>query len=77
MPLSTIFQLYCGSQLYSNIGGGNRSTRRKSQTGRNSLTNFYHINVVSTAHYLSGVHTHSVNGNRHWLHRWSNYHAIM
>ena len=35
-PLSTILQLYCGSS----IGGGNRSTQKKTQTCRKSLTNF-------------------------------------
>jgi len=34
MPHSTSFQLYRGSQF---IGGGNRSTRRKSPTCRKSL----------------------------------------
>jgi len=36
-PLSTIFQLYHGSQF---IGGGNQSSSRKPQTCRKSLTNF-------------------------------------
>jgi len=36
-PNSTIFQIYRGGQL---IGGGNRSTRRKSLPCRKSLTNF-------------------------------------
>ena len=44
MPLSTIFQLYRGSQF---IGGGNQSTQSKPQTCRN--------NVVSSTPRLSGI----------------------
>jgi hypothetical protein len=40
MPLSTIFQLYCGGQFYC---GWNQTIRRKPPNCRKSLTNFYHI----------------------------------
>jgi hypothetical protein len=37
-PLSTIFQLYRGGQVF--VGGRNRSTRRKPPTCRKSPTHF-------------------------------------
>ena len=47
MPLSTIFQLYCGGQFYW------WRTLRKPQTC-----------------YMSGIRTHNISGDRHWLHRY-------
>ena len=44
-------------------------TLRKPPTCRKSLTNFYHINVVSSTPCLSGIQTHNFSGDRHWLHR--------
>jgi hypothetical protein len=59
------------------IGGGNQITRRKPPTCRKSLTNLSH-NGVSSTHRLSGIRTHNVGGNMHWLHRCykSNYHTV-
>jgi hypothetical protein len=63
MTLSTIFQLYHGTQFY---WWGNRSTRRKPLTCSKSLTNLSH-NVVHLA--LSGIRTHNISGDGHRLHR--------
>ena len=59
-PFSTIFQLSHGGQFYY---GGNRSTQRKPQNCRKSLTNFSH-NVVSSTPRMSGQ-THNFSGYRH------------
>ena len=54
VSFNNISVIYRGSPLY-NIGGGNRSTRRKPSTCRKSLTNL--------------MLYHNVCGGRHWLHR--------
>ena len=51
-PLSTTFQLYRGTHF---IGGGNRSTQRKTLSH----------NVVSSTPRMSWVHTHNIRGDRH------------
>ena len=75
-PLSfpTIFQLNIVGVNF--IGGGNRSTEKK-LTCRKSVTNLSH-NFVSCTLRLSGILTHNVSGDSHWLHRYckSNYHKI-
>jgi len=57
VPLSTIFQLYRGA--VSVIGGGNRSTLKKTSTCHKSRTNFitmlYRVRLV-----MNGVRTHNV-----------------
>ena len=58
MSLSTTFQLY---------RGGNRSTQRKPLLCHQSLTNLITCNVSSTPR-LSGIQTHNVRGDGHWLH---------
>ena len=63
MTLSTIFQLYHGTQFY---WWGNRSTRRKPPTCSKSLTNLSR-NVVHLA--LSGIRTRNISGDGHRLHR--------
>jgi len=54
------------------ICGGNRNTQRKPQSCRKSLTNFitYICNVVSSTPRLGGIQTHSLSGEKHWLHRY-------
>jgi hypothetical protein len=65
MPLSTIYQLYCGSQFY---WWRNRSPCRKPLTYRNSMTNFIafcirvHLELWSSIVDLSGVHPHGSYG---------------
>ena len=81
MPLSTIFQLSCGSQFYkwrkpekttdlsqvTNVG--NRSIRRKPQTCHKSLTRVYHIMLYPVYIAMNGVQIHNFIGDRHCLHR--------
>jgi hypothetical protein len=54
MPLSTIFQLYRGSQF---IGRGNRSTRRKPLTCRKSLTILmpYELYTIYPSNFGDGI----------------------
>ena len=54
-PLSTLFQLY---RAVSFNGGGNRSTWRKPQTCRKSLTSFNILYDVYT--HNGGVHVHRI-----------------
>jgi hypothetical protein len=54
-PLSTIFQLYRGGQIYC------WSFRRKSPTCRQTLS---HI-VVSSTPRLSRIRAHNISGDRH------------
>ena len=56
-PLSTLFQLYRGGQVYW-CDGGIRSIRQKPPTWRKSLTNFA----------TNGAGTHNLSGDRHWVH---------
>jgi len=53
-PLSTLFQLYRGDQVYW-CGGGNRNTQRKPPTWRKSLANFA----------MNGVGTHNLSDDSH------------
>ena len=58
----------CGDIVaVSFIGGGNRSTRRKLQTCRKSLTNniSFSYNVVSSTPRLGGIQTHNFSGDKH------------
>ena len=50
------------------IGGGKRSTRRQNNPPVAShWQTLSHDNVVSSTSCLSGIWTHNVSGNRHWL----------
>ena len=72
IPLSTIFQLYRGSQFYC---------WRKPGENQWPVTSHWETlshNVVHLA--LIKIRTHNISGDRHWLHRHScksNYHTIM
>ena len=65
-PLSTIFQLYHADQFLlveeTGVPGKNhRSVASHWQTSSH--------NVVTSTPRLSGIRTHNVNGDMHWLHR--------
>ena len=68
MPLSTIFQLYRGSQFYW--------WRKKEYTEKTTdlpvpqVTNKFYYNVVSSTPRHEGIRTHNFCGCRHGLHRY-------
>ena len=76
-PLSTIFKLYSGGQFY---WLRKREYTEKTQTCRKSqVTDTLSHNVVSSTPHLSGIWTHNISGDRHWLHIGScksNHHLI-
>ena len=66
-PLSTIFQLYCGGQFCC-------QWKKTGVSGENHWPAASHWqtlshNVISSTPPLSGIQTHNVSGDRHWLHR--------
>ena len=60
-PLSTIFQLYRGGQLYWRR---KRSTRRKPLIFRKSLDKLYHIILYQVHFAMTGVRTNNFSGDR-------------
>ena len=58
MPLSTIFQLYCGGEFYR---------RRKPEYPEKTtdLSQTLSHNFVSSTPRLRGIQTHNVSGDRH------------
>jgi hypothetical protein len=75
-PLSTIFKLYRGCQFY----WWRKPEYPEKTTNLSQVTDkLSSHSVVSSTHRLSGIRTHNISGDRHWLHICSykfNYHTI-
>ena len=63
---NNIFQLYRGDQFH----WWKKPVYPEKTTDLSQVTDqLYHTIVVSSTPRLSGIRTHNVSGDRHWLHR--------